>query len=82
MSSPPPGGLTVAPGTGQAALNWTPSSGTTSYNVYRLTGNVNNKVLVATVTSTSFMDTGLTPGTTYYYQLTAVGIGGESGHVQ
>ncbi|HET9098338.1 MAG TPA: dockerin type I domain-containing protein [Candidatus Saccharimonadales bacterium] len=48
-------------------LKWTPSSSTSAisgYHVYR------NGVLAATVTTTSYDDTGLTPNTTYSYYVT------------
>jgi hypothetical protein len=55
-------------------VSWTASAGATSYNVYRdLVGTA-----IATVTTTSFTDTGLTPSTTYQYQVSAVNTAGES----
>jgi fibronectin type 3 domain-containing protein len=80
VSPPPPAGVTAVVGAGQAALSWAPSAAAASYNIYRLSGDGNDdEVPVYTgVTSTSFTDTGLTPGTTYFYTITAVGIGGES----
>jgi fibronectin type 3 domain-containing protein len=76
----PPLGLTVAPGNTKITLTWTTSAGATSYNVYRgtSTGGEGANPIASGVTSTSFTDIGLTNGTTYYYQVTAVNAGGES----
>jgi chitodextrinase len=52
----------------QATLTWTASTdnvGVTGYEVYR------GATLLATVTSTTYTDTGLTPGTTYSYTIQA-----------
>jgi glucose/arabinose dehydrogenase/chitodextrinase len=52
----------------QINLSWTASAdnvGVSSYHVYR------DNTLVATVTTTSFPDTGLTPGNTYSYAVSA-----------
>jgi fibronectin type 3 domain-containing protein len=72
--SPAPTGLTATAGNTQAALSWTASPGAVSYNVYRgLTSGGEGTMPVATgITATSFTDTGLTNGTTFYYQVTAV----------
>ncbi|MBI3411176.1 MAG: fibronectin type III domain-containing protein, partial [Planctomycetes bacterium] len=75
-----PTNLTATAGNAQVTLTWTASSGATSYNIYRSTapGGEGATPLVSGVTSTSFTNTGLTNGTTYYYQVTAVNSGGES----
>lgn len=61
---------------GQASLSWTSSlgSGATGYKLY-LGGSLYQTFSGETLT---FTDTGLTTGTTYSYQVTAVGTGGES----
>ncbi|QMV43203.1 glycoside hydrolase family 48 protein [Cohnella cholangitidis] len=74
-----PAGLTAAAGNAQATLSWTASSGAASYNVKRATTNGGPYATVATgVTGTSYADTGLTNGTTYYYVVSAVNAAGES----
>jgi fibronectin type 3 domain-containing protein len=79
-STPPPtpSDLTAsAVSTSQINLSWTavddPDSGVTGYNVYRDGG------FVTATASTTFADTGLEPGTTYAYRVSAVnGAGLES----
>lgn len=76
-----PTGLTASPGDHQVSLTWATTSGATSYNVYRSTtsGGPYSKVTPSGVPMPSFTNTGLTDGTTYYYVVTAVNSGGESG---
>ena len=79
--SPPaaPTALTAAAGNAQVGLGWTGSAGATSYNVKRGTATGGPYAAVASnVTATTYTDTGVTNGTTYYYVVTAVGTGGES----
>jgi fibronectin type 3 domain-containing protein len=75
-----PTGLTATAGNAQVTLNWTAPSGASSYNIYRSTtsGGEGSTPYKTGVTSTSFTDTGLTNGTTYYYQVSAVNVGGQS----
>ncbi|MFC5470741.1 glycoside hydrolase family 9 protein [Cohnella suwonensis] len=74
-----PTGLTAAAGNAQVALGWTASSGAVSYNVKRATVNGGPYTTISTgVTATSFADTGLTNGTTYYYVVSAANAAGES----
>jgi hypothetical protein len=74
-----PMGLTAAAGNAQAVLSWTASNGATSYNVKRATTSGGAYTTVATgVTGTTYTNTGLTNGTTYYYVVSAVNIAGES----
>jgi predicted carbohydrate-binding protein with CBM5 and CBM33 domain len=76
---PAPTGLTAAAGNAQVQLAWNAAAGATSYNVKRSTTNGGPYSNVATgVTATSYTNTGLTNGTTYYYVVTAVNAGGES----
>ncbi|MBO9598336.1 MAG: glycoside hydrolase family 6 protein [Cohnella sp.] len=74
-----PTGLTATAGNAQAALSWTASSGATSYTVKRATTSGGPYTTVATgVTATSYTNTGLTNGTTYYYVVSASNSAGES----
>jgi hypothetical protein len=75
-----PTNLSASAGNGQASLTWTAASGATSYNVYRgTTMNGESTAAIATnVSGTTFTNTGLTNGTTYYYKVAAVGTGGTS----
>jgi cellulose 1,4-beta-cellobiosidase len=65
---------------GQVALNWSASPGATSYNIYRSTtpGAEGSTPYRTGITATSFTDTGLSNGTTYYYKVSAVNAGGQS----
>nr|WP_245946532.1 glycoside hydrolase family 6 protein [Paenibacillus cellulosilyticus] len=74
-----PTGLTATAGNAQVVLAWTASTGATSYNVKRATTSGGTFTTVATgVTGTTYTDTGLTNGTTYYYVVSAVNSAGES----
>jgi len=74
-----PTGLTATAGNAQVALSWTASSGATSYTVKRATTSGGPYTTVATgVTATSYTNTGLTNGTTYYYVVSATNSAGES----
>ena len=73
-----PTGLTATAGNGQVTLAWNASAGATSYTVKRATTSGGPYTNVATVTTTSFTDTGLTNGTTYYYVVSASNSAGES----
>jgi lysophospholipase L1-like esterase len=76
---PAPAGLTAAAGNAQVSLSWSASAGATSYNVKRATTSGGPYANVATgVTATSFTNTGLINGTTYFYVVSAVNSNGES----
>jgi fibronectin type 3 domain-containing protein len=79
---PPPTGLTATPGNTQVTLSWNASSGATSYNIKRATvsGGPYTTVNPSSISTTSYTNTGLTNGTTYYYVVTAVNSAGESGN--
>ncbi len=84
-----PAGLVVVPGNTTATLSWTASaSGSpTSYTVYRGTksdGEVSTPVGTVSGTTTTFTDSGLHNGTTYFYNVAAnnsVGVSPDSNEV-
>jgi hypothetical protein len=73
-----PTGLAVTAGNAQAALTWNASTGATSYNVKRSTVSGSGYATVSSPTTTSYTNTGLTNGTTYYFVVSAVNASGES----
>jgi hypothetical protein len=75
-----PAGLQASAGDTQVSLSWTTSSGATSYNVKRSTTSGSGYATISSPTSTSFTDTGLTDGITYYYVVAAVNSAGSSGN--
>jgi len=76
---PTPTGLSAIPGNTQVSLGWAASSGAGSYNVKRSTTSSGPYATVASgVSSTSYSNTGLNNGTTYYYVVSAVNLFGES----
>jgi parallel beta helix pectate lyase-like protein/fibronectin type III domain protein len=74
-----PAGLSASPGDQQVSLTWNSVSGATSYNVKRSTVSGGPYTTIATnVTTTSFTNTGLTNGTTFFFVVSAVNAAGES----
>jgi fibronectin type 3 domain-containing protein len=60
-------------------ISWEASAGATGYRVYRGTASGGEGATpIATVTTTSYKDTGLSSTPIYYYQVTAVNAAGES----
>jgi cellulose 1,4-beta-cellobiosidase len=61
-------------------INWQPSPGATHYTIYRGTGyfTLANSADLGTVTVPSFTDTGLSAGTTYFYEIIASNGAGRS----
>ena len=74
-----PTNLAATAGNAQIALSWTASTGAASYNLYRGTAAGAETLLKSGLTATSYTDTGLTNGTTYFYQVAAVNSAGTSG---
>jgi hypothetical protein len=80
-----PTGVTAAPGSEQVSLSWNTVPGAIAYNIMRSTnsGAETNLFSLSTTTnnwpaSNQHTDTGLTNGTTYYYEISAVNTNGES----
>jgi len=77
-----PAGVTAtagATGTRQITVAWSPAVGATSYTVRRRTSVNGTLTTVATnLTATSFVNTGLTRNTRYYYVVIAVNAAGSS----
>ena len=74
----PPTGLTAIPGTNATVqLSWNASVGATNYNIKRSTSS-GTETTVASTNATSYLDTGLVNGRTYYYVVSAVGVANES----
>ncbi|MGB9587293.1 MAG: malectin domain-containing carbohydrate-binding protein, partial [Armatimonadota bacterium] len=74
-----PTNLVATAGNQQVTLSWTGSQYASGYNIKRSTTNGGPYNTIRTgVTGTSFTDTGLTNGTTYYYVVSAVNETGES----
>ncbi|WP_349254165.1 fibronectin type III domain-containing protein [Paenibacillus sp. RC67] len=83
MTLPPPQAPTGVQATGadtKVNVSWSAVNGANSYSVKRSTDGQSFTTVAAGVTGTSYTDTGLTNGTTYYYVVTAVNPQGESGN--
>jgi hypothetical protein len=90
VAFPPPNGAPYAASGLMATLNnntdvslsWTAGNGATSYNLYRAaeSGGEGTNPVVTGITGTSYTDTDLNSGTTYYYQVVAVNGAGPTGY--
>ena len=69
-----PSSVTATAGVQQIGLTWGASTGATSYNVYRGTaaGAESTTPIATGVIGTTYTNTGLTAGSTYYYKIVAV----------
>jgi subtilisin family serine protease/fibronectin type 3 domain-containing protein len=76
-----PTGLTATAGNGSVSLSWAGNTepDLAGYNLYRSTsaGVQGTKVNTTLIGGTSFTNSGLTNGTTYYYMVTAVDVNGN-----
>ena len=80
VAPPAPTGLAATAGNGQATLNWTASTGATSYNVYEGTapGGESSTPIATGIASPTYTATGLANGTAYYFTVAAVNASGTS----
>ena len=78
-----PTGLSATAGNAQVVLSWSPAGGATGYNVKSSTTNGGSYLTIASPTTTSYTNTGLVNGTTYYYVVSATdGINESSNSIQ
>jgi hypothetical protein len=74
-----PTGLTATPGNATVTLNWSAVSGAATYSVLRSSTSGSGYVTVASALgNTTYTDTGLVNGSTYYYVVSATNAGGTS----
>jgi len=80
LPTPPlaPGSLVAIAGAEQAVLRWTAITNATTYNVKRATTSGGPYTTVVNVAGTNYTDRGVTGGTTCYYVVSALNLGGES----
>ena len=74
----PPANLAATLASTNVALSWSLSSGATSYNLKRSTTNGGPYSTIVNTATTSYTNTGLAPGTTFFYVVSAVNSVGES----
>ncbi|NIM50065.1 MAG: hypothetical protein GTN62_06980 [Gemmatimonadales bacterium] len=76
---PTPTGLTVGKATTSSLfIDWNPSKGATSYQLYRSTSATGTYSRVYSGSNSSYTNTGLSSGTTYYYKVRATNSAGSS----
>jgi Sec-independent protein translocase protein TatA len=74
-----PMGLTASAHGTDVMLTWNSSPGATNYTIKRSLGNADPFLILAmNVADLSYSDTGVTPGTTYHYAISASNTAGES----
>ena len=75
---PTPASLIATGGINQIAITWTAAPGAGWYNIYRGSTTGTEVLYQANVATTTFVDTGLTANTAYFYEVTAANSSGES----
>ena len=76
----PPTGVSASDGTSSTSvtIRWTASANVTSYNIYRSSTVGQLGTWIGSTSTTTLIDATVTPGVTYYYSVTATGVGGTS----
>ncbi len=82
IASPPnaPTGLAATVASGTVTLTWNAGGGATSYTVARSNVSGGPYTTLGTATTTTYINSGLTNGTTYYYVVSATNSAGTSGN--
>jgi fibronectin type 3 domain-containing protein len=81
LQKPPiPTGLTATAGDTKVGLQWSAATGATSYHLKRSTTSGGPYTQIAAPTWAGYTDVGVKNGTTYFYVVSAVNSGGESGN--
>lgn len=75
---PPPTNLTAKPGNAQVTLAWQASQGAASYTLFRGLSSTTLAAVASNLKGSTYIDTKLANGTTYFYQVVAVNAGGSS----
>ena len=70
--------VTATPGNNQVSLSWSAASDALAYNLYRSTLEGNEALYEQGVTGTTYSDSNVTDGITYYYEVSAANGVGES----
>jgi len=75
---PPVSNLSATAGDAMVSLSWTASPGAMSYNVKNATTSGGPYATITNITAISFVNTGLSNGTTYYFVVSALNVNAES----
>jgi cellulose 1,4-beta-cellobiosidase len=78
ITASPPSGLVAIAGSGQVVLSWAIALGATNYTVKRAFTSGGPYTTIAVTAATTYTNTGLANGTTYYYVVSALRASGES----
>lgn len=74
-----PTGVNAAATNTHSSLNWSPASGATGYRIQRATASGGPYITIASgITTTTYADTAVTNGVTYFYIVSALNAYGES----
>jgi hypothetical protein len=82
--SAPTGLITTGATASSVSISWSSVFGATGYHVYRSSSSTGNYSRVGTSTLTTYKNTGLSSGTTYYYKVAAydsTGTGSQSSYI-
>ncbi len=73
-----PTGVTATGGNAEVTIEWTASSGATSYHVKRASSSAGPFTQISAPTTNAYADTGLTNGTKYFYVVSALNSSGQA----
>jgi fibronectin type 3 domain-containing protein len=75
-----PTGLSAAPGDSKVLLSWAASATASGFSVLRSIAAGGSYTVIGSATTTTYTDSGVTNGTTYYYVVQATNSAGASGY--